>query len=173
MNAEERTRVEDQLLAKLGDLSNRDEWVPMALGNIESERAIQALRARLASSDDRYRVAVAEALWRLTRAPDAVGVIIDILHPRQFTRRLWAWLDGGSSERVAAVVALGGIDTAESRDAVQRAIDDRNLFVRANARTSETRLRTGLTDPRDILRAQGWQFVPNSDGTETLNPPAG
>jgi HEAT repeat protein len=140
LDAEARARVEDQLFARLGDPGNLDDWVPMALGDLKSDRAIPALRARLASRNDRYRVAVAEALWKLTRAPDAVDQIIDILFPRQLLRRVWAHFDGASSERVSAVVALGGIDTPESRNAVKRALEDQNYFVRANARNSEARL---------------------------------
>jgi HEAT repeat protein len=146
MSAEERARVEDQLLAKLGDPGNSDEWVPLILSFLKSERAIPALRARLATSGDRYSVAVAEALWKLTRAPETVEHIIGILHPRQFIKRLSARLDWMSPERISAVVALGGIDTAESREAVKRALVDHNFFVRANARTSAARLGEQMND---------------------------
>ncbi len=77
------------------------------------------------------------------------------------------------ARRVAAVVALGAIDTPESRKAVERALDDPNFFVRANARTAKARLRTGLSDPRSIMRAQGWRVEPTSDGGETWSPPPG
>jgi HEAT repeat protein len=144
MSADELNRIEGQLLARLGDSSNFDDWVPMVLAHLKSDRAVPALRARLGSSNERYRVAVAEALWKLTREAGAVEHIIDILHPRGLLKRFFARLDSMSSERVAAVVALGGINTPESREAIKRALDDHNFFVRANARTSE--LRSGSSD---------------------------
>src|SRR5687767_996743 len=144
MSADERGRIESQLLAMLADSRDFDDWVPMALGDLKSDRAVPALRARLSSSNERYRVAVAEALWKVARAPDAVEHIIEILYPRPFLKRLFGRLDSMSSERVAAVVALGGIDTPESREAVKRALDDHNFFVRANARNSEFRSGSSL-----------------------------
>jgi hypothetical protein len=64
------------------------------------------------------------------------------------------------ARRVAAVVALGAIDTPESRKAVERALDDPNFFVRANVRACLTlgvscARRDGESSPRATAARHG------------------
>jgi HEAT repeat protein len=73
--------------------------------------------------------------------------------------------------RVDAAVALGEVDTDESRRALEEASQDSDLFVRSNAWSALRQLRTGVFDPIAQKVEEGWTATYQEDGSVTLTPP--
>jgi len=168
MSAEERARVEAVLLDRLSRRPIADDWVLRALGELGSKAAEPLLKPLLEPGvSGTVRVAAAAALWRISRLPGAVSVICDVLLRRRPNRKT----DTVDSSRIDAAVALGYIDTPESRAALKEAATDLNYLVAYNSKSALRTLETGKYDPWAQMVEDGWNKTENADGTVTFSRP--
>jgi HEAT repeat protein len=153
MTEEERGRVEVELLKRLAAHPRSDDWVISALGSLHSTRAVPILRSLLFGRCSKTtRVAVAVALWRIRRDPDAVTCLVKILQNRSWLRRRLARsesFDVLDSSRMDATIALGEIDTVVSRRALEEALSDPNSFVRYHAKNGLAELNAAVSDSKE------------------------
>jgi HEAT repeat protein len=165
MSPEARARVEAVLLDRLRQRPLADDWVLRALGELGSKAAQPLLEPLLAPGiSGVMRVAAAAALWRISRDPRAVSVISGVL----LTGRPKRKDDSLDSARIDAAVALGYIDTPESRAALKDATTDLNYLVACNAKSALRTLETGSYDPWAQMVEDGWTKTQNPDGSVTF-----
>jgi hypothetical protein len=168
MRAEERERVEAELLDRLRRKPDADDWVLRALGELRSKAAEPLARQLWAPGiHGTIRVAAAAALWRISQLPEAVSVIAEVLRSGRPKKKT----DKVDCARIDAAVALGSIDTAESRAALQEATSDLNYLVAHNAKSALRTLETGKYDPWAEMIEDGWTMTKNPDGTVTFSRP--
>lgn len=168
MSPEERARVEEVLLDRLRQRPLADDWVLRALGELGSKAAQPLLDPLIAPGiSGGMRVAAAAALWRISHDPRAVPVITGVL----LSGRPKAKTDTLDSSRIDAAVALGYIDTPQSRAALKEASADLNYLVAHNARSALRTLETGTYDPWAQMVEDGWTKTENPDGSVTFARP--
>jgi len=168
MSAAGRARVEAVLLDRLSRRPLADDWVLRALGELGSKTAEPLLKPLLEPGvSGTIRVAAAAALWRIARLPGAVSVICDELLSRSVKRKT----DTVDSSRIDAAVALGYIDTPESRAALKEATTDLNYLVAYNSKSALRTLETGKYDPWARMIEDGWTKTENADGTVAFSRP--
>jgi len=168
MSPEARARVEALLLERLRQRPVADDWVIRALGELGSKAAQPLLEPLIAPEvSSAMQVAAAAALWRISHDPRAVSVISAVLRsgrPKEKTDRL-------DSARIDAAVALGHIDTPDSRAVLKEATTDLNYLVAYNAKSALRTLETGTYDPWAQMIEEGWTKTENPDGSVTFSRP--
>ncbi len=125
-------RVAEQML--LDALGTKDPRPAIGLGELRSRRAAEPLAAKLRTSRGVLRLRIAEALWMIERNAEAADILVGVASGR-IPPELRP-----SDERLLAIALLGGVDTPQSRAALEDALKDADYYIRYNAQESLARL---------------------------------
>lgn len=152
MSEDERAQAAMHLLARLRREPRGDRRVVHALGYLKASAAATLIED-LARDRTPLGVDALLALWRMDGRDERVAALIAALKPT-VAGRLRRWLVGADERRVAAAVALGSVDTPESRAALVEAARDPDTAVRFNARVALRRLRGEGTAQAAVAEAE-------------------